>query len=147
MKKLLLILLFLLAPIMLFADEEMENKVREIAHQLRCPTCQALSVKESDAGLASNMKMKIRSMLEEGKSEQEILDFFIQRYGEWILRSPQKTGFNLVLWLGPGFLVLLSGLGVILVVRKKTAHALSGEITPLSAKEKAEIEKDMEGIE
>ena len=86
--------LFFLLPLCTWADEALEQRVRTIAHQLRCPTCQSMSVKESEAGLANNMKMKIKEMLQAGKSEKQIINFFVIRYGEWILRSPKKEGVN-----------------------------------------------------
>ena len=145
MKKLLLLLIFMFilpAAGSLLANE-MDNRVREIAHQLRCPTCQALSVKESEAGLASNMKMKIRMMLEEGKTEEEVIQYFVDRYGEWILRSPQKSGFNMMLWGMPGVVALLGAGVVVLYVRSKSNNVTLTESSPISAEEQAEIEKDL----
>ena len=127
-----------------YADEQLENQVRKIAHQLRCPTCQAMSVKESEAGIAVNMKNKIRTMLEEGRSEAEILDFFVERYGEWILRSPQKKGFNLLLWVLPGVLIIFSALMVYLYLRKQSVAPDSNQkLSPLSEDEQAMIEKEL----
>ncbi len=141
------LLLFCFWTLPLWADEAMDQQVREIAHQLRCPTCQAMSVKESEAGLASNMKVKIREMLQEGKSEEEILKFFVDRYGEWILRNPPKKGVNLILWTAPFGLVLFAGLGVVVYLRRKSAgNAVQPALKPLNAQEKAEIEKDLNQI-
>ncbi len=126
--------------------DEMDDRVREIAHNLRCPTCQAMSVKESEAGLSLNMKQKIREMLEEGKSEEEILRFFEERYGEWILRSPKKRGFNLLLWVLPGIAVLVALFFVFKYMRKMAYRPGGEKLTPLSEKEKAQIEKDLKQI-
>lgn len=127
----------------LFAADDLENRVREISDELRCPTCQAQSVKDSDAGLSLNMKNKIREMLKEGKSEEEILQFFVDRYGEWILRSPKKEGFNLLLWLLPAFLLLVVGA---LLVRSmlKRKQETTGQASPLSEQERKQVEKDLE---
>ena len=125
----------------LYADQ-LEDQVRKIAHELRCPTCQGLSVKESEAGLSLNMKSKIRDMLIAGKSKAEILQFFEERYGEWILRSPKKAGFNLLLWGLPGLLiVLISGL-LLFKLKKKSIKENRAEIAPLSDKEKSAFNKD-----
>lgn len=144
--RLFIILLACLWALPAWADEAREQRVREIAHQLRCPTCQAMSVKESEAGLANNMKAKIQEMLEQGKSEEEILKFFVDRYGEWILRNPPKQGVNLVLWLAPFGLVLVAGLGVLLYLKRNAKGAAPTGLKPLSAQEKAEIEKDLNQI-
>ncbi|MCP4297933.1 MAG: cytochrome c-type biogenesis protein CcmH [Proteobacteria bacterium] len=130
--------------------EVSENRVREIAHKLRCPTCQALSVKESEAGIADNMKIKIRQLLEEGKNEEEILQFFIDRYGEWILRSPKKEGFNLVLWIAPGGFIVLASLIILLRSRSKGVEEEESQdmvSVPLTAKEEKEIEKEIQKLE
>mgnify|MGYP006286150929 FL=1 len=123
---------------------DLENRVREISHQLRCPTCQAMSVKESDAGLSLNMKNKIREMLKEGKSEDEILAFFVDRYGEWILRSPQKEGFNLILWVTPLALIVIAGAIVIAVLLRKSRQARRDTLQPLSDNERQILEKDLD---
>ena len=150
MKKLILFFCFFIGSNLAFSynqpdeNEALEIQVRHIAHQLRCPTCQAMSVKESEAGLSNNMKAMIREMLLQGKSESVILDFFVQRYGEWILREPPKTGFNLVLWVLPGILLILALLGVLWWMRPD--RSASPSAPSLSLAEKAEIEKDMKQI-
>lgn len=129
-------------------EDELENRVREIAHELRCPTCQGLSVKESEAGLSVNMKSKIRSMLKEGKSEEEILRFFEERYGEWILRNPKKSGFNLLLWGLPGVIILLAA-GLLLFNLQKRSLRMKTEThthVPLSDKEKSVFDQDFDQL-
>ncbi len=127
--------------------DDLDNRVREIAHMLRCPTCQALSVKESDAGLSVNMKTRIRELLQEGKSEEEILEFFVERYGEWILRSPKKEGFSLLLWTLPGLILLVTVLLLFQYLRKKSlATAPAVETRSLSEKEQKQIEKDLKRL-
>jgi cytochrome c-type biogenesis protein CcmH len=143
-----LMLLLTLIPVSAsVAGEARENQIREISHKLRCPTCQAMSVKESEAGLSLNMKSKIREMLEEGASEEEILDFFVERYGEWILREPPKKGFNLFLWLAPLVLILLIGFFVIRSLIRKTKNHSEIPAIPLSSQERAQIEKDLSQFE
>jgi len=127
--------------------DDLDNRVREIAHMLRCPTCQAMSVKESDAGLSVNMKTRIRELLQEGKSEEEILEFFVERYGEWILRSPKKEGFSLLLWTLPGLILLLTILLLFQYLWKKSLIvAPPVETRSLSEKEQKQIEKDLQRL-
>lgn len=140
----LLLVLFCLGSVPTLSAETMDDKVRRISHQLRCPTCQAQSVKESEAGLSVNMKNKVRQLLEEGKSEQEVLDFFVERYGEWILRSPQKKGFNLLLWVTPLVLVLLAIGLMVRYLYNRTPKATSSPAPPLTDKEKAAVDKELE---
>lgn len=129
----------------IYADD-IEKQVRDISHKLRCPTCQAMSVKESDAGLSLNMKQRIRELLKDGKTEAEILQFFEERYGEWILRSPKKEGFNLVLWLLPGLIILIAVILLILSILKRSRQATTNELSPLSEKEQRKIDKDLDQI-
>ncbi|MDT8446665.1 MAG: cytochrome c-type biogenesis protein [bacterium] len=128
-----------------YTDEALEQRVREISHKLRCPTCQAMSVKESEAGLSNNMKAMIRAQLQEGKSEEEILKFFVARYGEWILRNPTKSGFNLLLWFGPGVLMVLIGIWVVWRAKRRELH-LDPYSPELSQSESAEVEADLKKL-
>ena len=89
--------------------EALERRVLEITDQLRCPTCQAISVKDSAAGFSRQITGKVRAMLKEGQSEEEIKAFFVARYGEWILRAPKKQGVGLILWLLPGLAITAVG--------------------------------------
>ena len=113
------------------AQEEMkkiypsEGKVgtdfREIASELRCPTCVGLSVLESDAKFSVQIKDIVLEKVQEGKSRDEILNYFTERYGPWILRSPPKTGASLIAWVVPLALLTLGPVFVWLLVwrRKK----------------------------
>ena len=91
-------------PAMTFASESEQFEVRfkKISNELRCPTCQGLSVKDSEAGFSTSIKGKIRELMKQGKSDEEIMAYFVERYGEWILRAPPVSGFNMVLWVLPG---------------------------------------------
>lgn len=121
------------------------KRVRDIAHNLRCPLCQGLSVKESNSSISIMMKTKIHELLEEGKSEEEILQYFVGRYGEWILRSPTKSGINLLLWLLPGVLILSAV--SLLIVSKKGRAKPSPNLEPLTSNERQKIENDLKLFE
>lgn len=132
---------------MFSSADELDDRVREIAHMLRCPTCQGTSVKESEAGLSLNMKQRIRELLQEGKSEDEILQFFVERYGEWILRSPRKQGFALLLWTLPGLILLVTVLLLFQHLKKKSLIPKPVvETRSLSAKEQQQIENDLKRL-
>ena len=94
-------------------DAELEARMREIAAELRCPTCRSLSVYDSPSDLAREMRELIREQLRAGKSREEITAYFVDRYGEWILLKPKARGFNWMVWLLPlvvvigGFLFVL----------------------------------------
>ncbi len=105
------VLIMLLLP-RLAAGEGLDDRVNEIAHLLMCPVCQGQSVAESNSNLAQDMRQIIRKQLQEGKSKDEVLAYFVNRYGESILASPPPQGVNWLLWLLPGFTIVFGGLGI-----------------------------------
>lgn len=115
MKHILPLILFLLiiSPSFLGAitveEKELELRLREVAKKLRCTVCQNESIWESNAELARQMKGIIRERLEQGQSPQEIENYFLSRYGDYILLKPQKKGLNWLLWAGPFVLLFLGG--------------------------------------
>lgn len=99
-------------------DPELEAKVREVTAKLRCPTCRALSVQDSPSGLALEMRELVREQLAAGKTTDEVLAYFVDRYGEWILLEPKAEGFNWTVWLLPVFL-LLGGLAFVWITARR----------------------------
>ncbi len=94
---------------------------RDIAYELRCPTCVGLSVLQSDAKFSVQIKDIVLEQVNAGKSKDEILKYFTERYGPWILRAPPKEGVNLLAWIVPLALLTVGPLLVWLLVwrRKK----------------------------
>ena len=99
-------------------DPELEARVREIASKLRCPTCRALSVQDSPAGMAQEMRALIREQLKAGKTAEEVTAYFVDRYGEWILLKPKAQGFNWTVWLLP-ILILAGGLFFVFLTARR----------------------------
>jgi cytochrome c-type biogenesis protein CcmH len=103
----------------------------DTAHQLgamlRCPVCQGMPISESPAQMAQDMMTRVRDMLREGKSRQQILDYFVARYGEWVLLEPKAEGLNLTLWILP-LAALAFGFSVVLR-RLRAAPAAAGAAT------------------
>ena len=91
---------------------DIEQQTHEIAAELRCPVCQNLSVADSPSELAVQMRASIEEQLRQGKSPDEVKQFFVSKYGDWVLLAPPAKGFNLLLWLSPAIAALC---GVILV--------------------------------
>lgn len=99
---------------------DLDQRVYEVASQLRCVVCQNLSVADSPSELAKEMRNLVRELLQQGKSREEIEAYFVSRYGEFVLLSPPKRGFNLLVW-GLPFVALLAGAcGVYLVAKRWT---------------------------
>ena len=98
---------FFWTPILFSQDTlEQQTRIKALVDDLRCPTCQGLSVKDSEAGFSVSIRNKAEEMVRQGYSDQEIRDYFVERYGEWILRAPPMEGFNLLLWALPGAAIL-----------------------------------------
>lgn len=91
-----------------------DTEVMDIANELMCPVCQGQSVAESNSELAKDMRRTIRQKLEEGKTREEIIGYFIERYGESILGAPPMKGFNLLLWTLPALALVL---GAVIIAR------------------------------
>lgn len=108
-------------------EAEVERRADAIAAGLRCPVCQNLSVKESPSEVAASFRARIRELVRTGKSDEEVRDFFVARYGEWILLSPPKRGIALGVWLAPLVLVL-GGLALaVFAIARWTRRAKAGE--------------------
>jgi cytochrome c-type biogenesis protein CcmH len=102
------------------SSRELEDRVREIASELRCVVCQNLSVADSPSELAKEMRNLVRELVRQGKTREEIQAYFVSRYGEFVLLSPPKRGFNLLVW-GLPFVALAAGAwGVYVVARRWT---------------------------
>jgi cytochrome c-type biogenesis protein CcmH len=109
--RLVIAVLFALLPAIARADA-LDDGVRRVALQLQCPVCEGETVADSNSGLAADMRSLIRTRLEGGASDQQILDEFIASYGDSILTEPPKHGISLGVWLGPAVGLIL---GVCLV--------------------------------
>ncbi|MEE8299215.1 MAG: cytochrome c-type biogenesis protein [Thermodesulfobacteriota bacterium] len=119
----LLITFFIIATVLdASAAKSIDDQVKEISYLLMCPVCQGQSVGESNSNLAHDMRDIIRKQLEEGKSKEEILAYFVNSYGESILASPPPKGINWLLWLLPGVAIVFGGLGIILFLYKSQSN-------------------------
>ena len=84
-----------------------QDLYRDVAGELRCPTCTGLSVLDSEATFSVQIKNQVREQLSEGRSREEVLKFFVDRYGPWILRAPPVQGVNALAWLVPAALLVV----------------------------------------
>jgi cytochrome c-type biogenesis protein CcmH len=119
------VLVMLLVPAIAFAqDGDLDRQAREVAGALMCPVCQNLSAADSQSELAEQMRQVVRTKLQAGESREQILAYFVDRYGEEILIDPPKRGFNLLIWVVPP--LLLAGFGVVVwrTIRRWRARTL-----------------------
>jgi cytochrome c-type biogenesis protein CcmH len=94
-----------------------EQAVYEVAADLRCVVCQNLSVADSPSEMATQMRAIVRERLAAGDSPAQVRQYFVERYGEWILLAPRREGFNLLVWIAPGVAVAVGLLVVGVRVR------------------------------
>ncbi|MBC7896845.1 MAG: cytochrome c-type biogenesis protein CcmH [Cytophagaceae bacterium] len=99
-------------------DSALDRTAREVSSGLRCPVCQGLSIQDSPADLAVEMKHLVREQLAAGKTPDEVRAYFIGKYGEWVLLAPEPSGFNLVVYLLPIGLVIGGAVIVFTFVRR-----------------------------
>jgi cytochrome c-type biogenesis protein CcmH len=123
----------LVAPV----PESLDQRVHDVASQLKCPVCQGESVADSPSTISQQMRAVIRQQLQQGQSEQQIIQYFVSRYGNSILWSPPKQGFTMLAWIIPIAILLCGALLLVLVMRGWLA---SGRATrsPASAEDAIE---------
>jgi cytochrome c-type biogenesis protein CcmH len=113
----------------LVEDRSLEAKVQVLAEQLRCLVCQNQNLADSHADLAVDLKNQVRDMLGKGMSEQQVIDFMVQRYGDFVLYNPPVKNTTWLLWGGP-FALLLSGLGFLFLKLKKRRSLVAEHLSP-----------------
>ena len=100
-----------------------EARLYEVAAQLRCVVCQNLSVADSPSEMAQQMRVIIRERLAAGESPAQITQYFVEKYGEWILLSPRRSGFNLLVWGSPIAAIAVGLIVFALLLRRWTSRA------------------------
>ena len=125
---------------------ELEARVITLGKQLRCTVCQGVSIADSPASMARAQLDKVRELVLEGKTDEEVRDYFVTRYGEWALLEPTKTGLNGVLWLGPVAMLVLGAILILGQVKKGAAAQPAAAGPPVAADDEflAQVKKDLE---
>ncbi len=149
MKRLLICLCLMAAPAFavqpdeILEDPALEERARDISGGLRCLVCRNESIDESDAELARDLRLLVRERLLEGDSNEEVVDYVVDRYGEYVLLTPLTGGSNLILWLaGPGMLLVGAGLGAAYIRRRSATP--EPQIDSLSTEEQERLRRIME---
>ncbi len=131
-------------PDEILKDEKLEKRAREISAELRCLVCQNQSIDDSDAPLARDLRLLVRERLQKGESNQQVMDFVVSRYGEFVLLKPPFALNTLLLWLTPAF-VLIGGVllarSVMLAARPATESSPGTVEKDLTEAEEARLKK------
>ncbi|ADE12020.1 cytochrome c-type biogenesis protein [Sideroxydans lithotrophicus] len=136
--RMLTILLFCLLPFSSYAGEAkdlatnpvIEKRMIGLAENLRCLVCQNESLASSHAELAEDLRQEVREMMEKGKSDKEIIDYLVARYGDFVLYNPPVQKNTLMLWFGPFAMLLFGAIMLIMQLRKRRKTVQEPELTP-----------------
>ncbi len=142
MKRLLVVLVLIFVSSLAFAvqpdemlkDPTLEARARDLSSQLRCLVCQNESIDESDASLARDIRLLIRERITKGESNDQVRDFLVSRYGDFILLKPPLKPETILLWISAPAILLIGGLAIFLAARRERSKA-----TELSPEEEARL--------
>ena len=119
-------------------NEAAEKRLVAISSELRCLVCQNESLAGSQAELANDLRREIRTLIKDGKSDNEIMEFMVSRYGDFVLYRPPLKGTTLLLWFGPA---LFFAVGLVALIRYLRRRNAAIKDAPLSADEQAEVDR------
>ena len=124
-----LLLIFMLAspalavePSEMLDDPALEARARVISKELRCVVCQNENIDDSNAGIAADLRVLVRERLVEGDTNEETMQYVVDRYGEYVLLKPTFFGSNMILWLMGPFLLLVGGITAAVFIRGRGAQ-------------------------
>lgn len=123
-------------PSEMLDDPALEARARAISKELRCVVCQNENIDDSNAGIASDIRILLRERITAGDSDSEAMQYIVDRYGEYVLLKPRFSGENLILWLAGPMLLLLGGVGALVFIKK---HAKAPPEAGLSEDEQEKL--------
>lgn len=133
---------FAVQPDEILPDPALEARARELSKLLRCPVCQGENIDDSNADISRDLRLLVRERLLAGDSNDAVIDYVVDRYGEFVLFEPRATGANLLLWLA-GPLMLMGGAGVAFVwLRARRQARAPDALTPEEEARLREILKE-----
>ena len=112
-----------------FDDPELQARYEKIIAEVRCLKCQNQTIKDSNAFLAVDLRREIRRLLEEGKTNDEIYDFLVARYGDFALYRPRTSGRTLILWIAPMLFLMFGAFMLWRVVQRRMTMSIDDETT------------------
>ena len=106
-----------------FEDPVLQHRYETINRELRCLVCQNQTIADSNATLAQDLRREVREMIAAGKTDDEIREFMIERYGDFVLYRPRMTAQNFLLWAAPALLLLIAAVVLVRVVRRRAQES------------------------
>ncbi len=125
--KALVISMWVLALTRVASTQDLDARAHAIAAQLRCPVCQNESVADSPSELASQMRALIREKIVAGETDEQILDYFVSKYGQWILLEPPRRGLLWLVWVAPAVALLVGGYLALSYVKSREQGTANSE--------------------
>ena len=130
----------------------LDEQAQEIYGELMCPLCAGQTIDQSSSELSAQMRALVRDMLEKGGTREEILQFFVDRYGEGVLAAPIKSGFNLIVWVAPILVIIIGGVVLWIIIRRRVTRGITVPEEPeVMTEEEAhyeeQLERDLESFE
>ncbi|MFD1197625.1 cytochrome c-type biogenesis protein [Brucella gallinifaecis] len=132
-------LAFAVNPDEILPDPQLEKRARQISAELRCMVCQNESINDSNAELARDLRILVRERLTAGDSDKQVVDFIVDRYGEFVLLTPRFNTQTAILWGFPVVVLLLGAIALIIAFRRRSS--IKEVQKPLSEHEKAELSR------
>jgi len=121
-----------------FKDDVTKIRFQALSKELRCPKCQNQNLADSNSPISVDLRRELYDLLQAGKADSEIVNFMVERYGEFVLYRPRVSSVTYILWFGPAFLMFVGLVFVIMNVRKKPE---SEEHLALTAKQKEKLKQ------
>ncbi len=110
-----------------FDDPDMQARYERLIAEVRCVTCQNQSIKDSNAFIAADLRREIKRLMSEGKSDAEVADFLVTRYGDFVLYRPRTTGKTMMLWIAPFALIIFAAVAIVRVVRHRMSLPIDND--------------------
>ncbi|MBB3460078.1 cytochrome c-type biogenesis protein CcmH [Rhizobium sp. BK377] len=132
---------FAVNPNEMLADPALEARARTLSAELRCMVCQNQSIDDSNADLAKDLRLLVRERIADGDSDDEVLNYIVSRYGEFVLLKPRFSVRTLLLWGAPVLLILAGGASLIVFARKRAGKPTGSKLT---AEEQARLDELLE---
>ena len=127
-------------PDEILPDPAQETRARDLSQHLRCVVCQNQSIDDSHAELAKDLRVLLRERIRAGDSDKAAMDYIVARYGNFVLLKPPVQLNTLLLWFGPGLVLLIAFAAYWMLVHRRETGAGSGAAEPLAAAEREELE-------
>ncbi|MBI3698854.1 MAG: cytochrome c-type biogenesis protein CcmH [Afipia sp.] len=130
-------------PDEIMADPAKEMRARNLSRELRCMVCQNQSIDDSDAPLARDLRLLVREQIAAGKTDEQVMDFLVSRYGEFVLLKPRVEKSTLLLWLVPPLVLVSGGIALWLSIRRRNRYGAGNDAAAmrLTPDEEARLER------